>query len=46
MKENVAATLEGRKFSFSAVMPATGLAMLSALFRSAASNVTRTAAVQ
>jgi hypothetical protein len=38
MKERVAATLERRDFNFSAVMPATALATMSALFGLAASN--------
>jgi hypothetical protein len=39
MKERVAATLEGRKFSFVPLIPATTLATLSAVFGLAASNV-------
>lgn len=39
MKERVAATLEGRKFSFIPLIPATTLATLSAVFGLAASNV-------
>ena len=45
-KENVAATLEGRKFNFTAVMPATTLATLSAVFRMAAEKDGKPAAVQ
>jgi hypothetical protein len=46
MKERVAATLEGREFSFVALIPATTVATLSAVVRLAASNDQKTAAMQ
>jgi hypothetical protein len=46
MKERVAATLEGREFSIVTVIPATTIATLSAVFRLAASNDQKTAAMQ
>jgi hypothetical protein len=46
MKERVAATLEGREFSFVTLMPATTVATLSAVVRLAASNDPKTAAMQ
>ena len=46
MKERVAATLEGREFSFVPVIPAATLATLSAVVGLAASNVLKTAARQ
>jgi hypothetical protein len=46
MKENVAATFDGRKFSFATVIPAATIATLSAVLRLAASNDPKTAAMQ
>jgi hypothetical protein len=46
MKERVAATLEGREFSFVAVAPAATLATLSAVVGLAASNDQKTVAMQ
>jgi hypothetical protein len=46
MKERVAATLEGRQFSFVTLIPATTVATLSAVVRLAASNDQKTAAMQ
>lgn len=46
MKERVAATLEGREFSFVTLIPATTIATLSLVFGLAASNVLKTAATQ
>jgi hypothetical protein len=46
MKERVAATLEGREFSFVTLIPATTVATLSAVVRLAASNDQKTAAMQ
>jgi hypothetical protein len=46
MKERVAATLEGREFSFVTLIPATTVATLSAVVGLAASNVQKTAAMQ
>jgi hypothetical protein len=46
MKERVAATLEGREFSFVTLIPATTVAMLSAVVGLAASNDQKTAAMQ
>jgi len=46
MKERVAATLEGREFSFVTLIPATTIATLSAVARLAASNDPKTAAMQ
>jgi hypothetical protein len=46
MKERVAATLEGREFSFVTLIPATTVATLSAVVRSAVSNDQKTAAMQ
>ena len=46
MKERVAATLEGREFSFVPWIPAATIATLSAVFRLAASNDQKTAAMQ
>jgi hypothetical protein len=46
MKERIAATLEGRSFRFVSVIPATTIATLSAVFRLAASNDPKAAAMQ
>jgi hypothetical protein len=46
MKERVAATLEGRQFSFVTLIPATTVATLSAVVGLAASNDQKTAAMQ
>jgi hypothetical protein len=46
MKEKVAATLEGREFSFVTVIPAATVATLSAVLRLAASNDPKTVAMQ
>jgi hypothetical protein len=46
MKERVAATLEGREFSFVGLIPATTFAMASAVLGSAVSNDRKTAAMQ
>jgi hypothetical protein len=46
MKERVAATLEGREFSFVTLVPATTMAVLSLVFAMAASNVLKPAATQ
>jgi hypothetical protein len=46
MKERVAATLEGREFSFVTLIPAATVATLSAVVRLAASNDQKTAALQ
>src|SRR5882724_12722187 len=46
MKERVAATLEGREFSFVTLIPAATVATLSAVVRLAASNDQKTAAMQ
>jgi hypothetical protein len=46
MKERVAATLEGREFSFVTLIPATTVATLSAVVGLAASNDQKTAAMQ
>ena len=46
MKERVAATMEGRQFSFVTLIPATTLATLSAVVGLAASNDQKTVAMQ
>ena len=46
MKERVAATLEGREFGYVTWIPAATIATLSAVFRLAASNDKKTAAMQ
>lgn len=46
MKERVAATLEGREFSFVTLIPAVTVATLSRVVGLAASNVQKTAAMQ